>query len=325
MSSVPPPSYEHPGSPPSRPELPEGVLRQGPVASVGPPGLTTPDAPGVPAPPARLDELPRWPAWAPVAALALTFAIALAGLAILAVAAGLAGYDVDASDPPPGVTIGGTVIQDLALILAAVVFARITTASRPTAAQFGLRGVAWRPALGWTLAIWLAFILFSALWAAALNITENDDLPAELGADDSTLALVAVTLLVTIVAPITEEFFFRGFCFTALRRWLGLWGGAALTGAIFGAIHLGGSEPEFIVPLAIFGLGLCLLYAKTGSLLPCLVLHSLNNSLALGVSQEWTWEIPLLMLAAAAVVAGLGLAAARAPSLNRPGAEVSPS
>ena len=43
----------------------------------------------------------------------------------------------------------------------------------------------------------------------------------------------------------------------------------------------------FLVPLGVFGALLCLLYYRTGSLLPCMVLHALNNSLALGVSQSW--------------------------------------
>ena len=41
----------------------------------------------------------------------------------------------------------------------------------------------------------------------------------------------------------------------------------------------------FLVPLGVFGALLCLLYHRTGSLLPCMALHALNNSLALGVSQ----------------------------------------
>ena len=80
------------------------------------------------------------------------------------------------------------------------------------------------------------------------------------------------------MAPIAEELFFRGFVFTAFRRTLGMPVAAVLTGAIFGAIHLGGTDIEFIVPLAVFGALLCLLYVWTDSLLPCIVLHALNNA-----------------------------------------------
>ena len=60
---------------------------------------------------------------------------------------------------------------------------------------------------------------------------------------------------------------------------------------------------SMLVPLAAFGFVLCLLYAKTRSLLPAISLHALNNSLALGVSIGWSWQIPLLMLGSNAVLA----------------------
>jgi membrane protease YdiL (CAAX protease family) len=154
----------------------------------------------------------------------------------------------------------------------------------------------------------VAFFVFSGIWAAALSIEENDDLPQELGADDSTTALVFVALLVCVAAPIAEELFFRGFCFTALRRWIGWVGGAIATGAIFGAIHAGSADAVFLVPLAVLGALLCVLYHKTGSLLPCMVLHAFNNALALGVSQGWgPLEVIALMLGAGAVVVAIAL------------------
>lgn len=310
MSSATPHSFPHPGSPPSRPELPDGAY---------PPGAEPPLGPGAPAP-APVPEprdLPGWPPWTPFAAMLLTLVGALVGVAALTVVVDLLGVSVDADDPPPGVTIGGTLIQDFALIASAVVLAR-ATAGRPWAGQFGIRTTRFWPAFWWLVAAWVVFILFSAVWAAALGIDESDDLPAELGADESTLALIAVAVLVTVVAPIAEEFFFRGFCFTALRRWLGLVPAVALTGVIFGAIHLGGTSVEFLAPLAVFGALLCLLYVKTGSILPCMVLHALNNSLALGVTQGWSWEVPLVMVGSCAVIVVLMRLVIRSPRLSRP-------
>ena len=133
-----------------------------------------------------------------------------------------------------------------------------------------------------------AFFAFSAIWAAALGITENDDLPDELGVDDSTLALVAV-----VDPRLRASRRSRRSCSSAgsaSPRCGARWGCClppSLTGIIFGAIHLGGTDIEFIVPLMVFGFFLCLLYVWTDSLLPCIVLHALNNALALGVSQDW--------------------------------------
>jgi membrane protease YdiL (CAAX protease family) len=241
----------------------------------------------------------------------VTLGIAILGVSLVAVVVGATGVDVSADDPPPGVTIAGTFIQDGALIFSALLLARIT-AGRPTAAQFGLRRVRFVTGVAWIAAAWFAFLLFSGAWAAALGIDENDDLPQELGADESTLALVAVALLVCVAAPIAEELFFRGFCFTAFRRWIGVAGGAIATGVIFGLIHAGSSDAVFLVPLAFFGAALCVLYHRTGSLLPCIALHALNNSLALGVSQSWAaGEVAALMAGSVVVVIALTLPFAR--------------
>ena len=64
----------------------------------------------------------------------VTLGIAILGATIATVAAQLAGYDVDAGDPPPGVTITGTFFQDGGLILSAWLLARLT-AGTPSAAD----------------------------------------------------------------------------------------------------------------------------------------------------------------------------------------------
>ena len=292
MSSSPPPSADRPAPVPARPELPEGVWR--------------------PDPPARRRGragLPNWPAWAPFAAMLGTLLVSVAGVGVIALLVELAGTDT-VSDTPPGVTIGGTYVQDLALIGSALLLAKLLDPPLEPG-KFGLRLTRLRPAIGWTLLCWFGFFAFATVWGLALGITESDDLPEELGVDGSTAALVAVSLLVCVIAPIAEELFFRGFCFTALRRSLGTFPAAALTGIIFGAIHLGGTEIEFIVPLMVFGFLLCLLYVWTGSLLPCIVLHALNNALALGVSQDWGAATVLAMAAAAAIALAIVLPFAR--------------
>ena len=43
--------------------------------------------------------------------------------------------------------------------------------------------------------------------------------------------------------------------------------------------------PQYLVPLGFLGFVLCVVRWKTRSLYPCMALHSINNSLALGVNQ----------------------------------------
>jgi membrane protease YdiL (CAAX protease family) len=41
----------------------------------------------------------------------------------------------------------------------------------------------------------------------------------------------------------------------------------------------------YLIPLGFLGFVLCIVRWKTRSLYPCMALHSLNNSLALGINQ----------------------------------------
>jgi hypothetical protein len=245
---------------------------------------------------------PRWPPWTSVVALIAGLAAALFGALVIGVVAVAFGAQFD--DQPPAVTIAATVVQDACLIGSAVLFARMYGRVRPE--DFGLRRTRLGPAIGWAVLGWVSFLVFTAIFIAVIGASPNDDrLPTELGVDDSTAALIAVAFLVAVVAPVAEEFFFRGFFFTALRNWRGLWPAAIGTGIVFGAIHGSSADAAFLLPLAFFGFVLCLIYAKTNSLYPCIALHCANNSVAFGTTQHWTWQIAVLFVGSIAVI-GLG-------------------
>jgi membrane protease YdiL (CAAX protease family) len=248
-------------------------------------------------------RLPPWPPWTSVVALIAGLAAALFGALVIGVVAVAFGANFD--HQPPAVTITATVVQDVCLIGSALLFARMYGRFSP--ADFGLRPTRLWPAIGWDALGWVAFLLFTAIFVAIVGGNPNDDkLPQELGVEDSTAAMLAVAFLVSVVAPVAEEFFFRGYFFTALRNWRGLWPAAIGTGIVFGAIHGSSADPAFLLPLAFFGFVLCLIYAKTRSLYPCIALHCANNSVAFGTSQHWTWQIAVLFGLSIAVI---GLAA----------------
>jgi membrane protease YdiL (CAAX protease family) len=276
-----------------------------------PPAAAYPTVPRHPAPPQR-PELPdgleptptgpRWKAWTAWVALITGFVAAgvLGAIIIGIAAAGGASFE----DPPASVNILALIAQDLSLIGAAVVFARIGGSAR--VADFGLVPVRFWRGVGWALLTWVAFIVFTAAWVALLGVEDSsDDLPESLGVDESDVALIAVAVLVCVGAPIVEELFFRGFFFTALRSWRGVWPAAIITGAIFGLIHAGSADAAFLLPLGFFGFALCLLYVRTGSLVPCIGAHALNNSLAFGASQDWDWQILPLLAGSLALIAAV--------------------
>jgi len=81
-----------------------------------------------------------------------------------------------------------------------------------------------------------------------------------------------------IVAPITEEFIFRG---VLLHRWAAKWGiqpALILSSLIFGALHL-----HNVIGLSMFGFVMGLLYIRSRSLLVPIASHAMNNLLATGL------------------------------------------
>ena len=244
---------------------------------------------------------PRWSPWgAPLALLlAITLALLL-GSVVYVVSDAVAG-----EGDTPGANLVATALGDLCFITGAVVLARAS--GRTTPEQFGLRPTRFWPAVGLAVGAYVTFILFTGLWLNLVGETTTDDQTLDkLGVEHSTAALVASVAVVCVLAPIAEEFLFRGFMFSALRNWAGPWPAALLTGLLFGGIHLDPDRPvAFLLPLAFLGVLLCLVYWRTGSLYPCIALHALNNAIAFGATEDWTWQIPVLVVGALGCVGAI--------------------
>ena len=207
-------------------------------------------------------------------------AFIVAAIAYLLIAAGVeaGGGDVRGR-PPAALIIAATIVQDLALIAAALVFASMW-ARGLTPATFGLRPVRLGPAVGWTLLTLRAFWSLTAIYISAVGEPDQQELTRDLREEESLAALIGYGVLLAFVAPLTEEMFFRGFVFGVLREKAGVIGGALATGVVFGLVHVSGSPIETVGVLVILGVLLCLLYAQTGSLLPCIALHAINNAIS---------------------------------------------
>jgi membrane protease YdiL (CAAX protease family) len=253
------------------------------------------------------EAAPRWKPWSAPLALLAGFAAALVGAIVVGIVGSIAGASVN--HPPPSIQIIDTIVQDGALVAAAAMFAHNFGRFRPQ--DFGLRAVRIGPAVGRTITAGLAFLFFLFAWSAVLNIHDKEKLVQQLGANRSVVTAAAVALLVSVIAPFCEEFVFRGYFFGALANWRGPWPAAILTGIVFGAIHVGSTPVLFLVPLAFFGFALCWLRWKTGSLYPGIALHSLNNSLALGVGLSWGWQIPVVMVGSLALLGLVAVALSR--------------
>jgi membrane protease YdiL (CAAX protease family) len=140
--------------------------------------------------------------------------------------------------------------------------------------RLGVRGFRVGTALMWGAASIGAYLAFAALYSAIFGVPEQEDIAEGFG------ALPVQILLIVIAAPISEELLFRGLIFGGIRKHMPAIAAALVAGLIFGALHaLTGLSA--VPPLIAFGFILCLLYEKTGSIVPGIVLHMLNNSVAL--------------------------------------------
>lgn len=139
--------------------------------------------------------------------------------------------------------------------------------------RLGLRR--FRPsAVKWMFAAAGAYLLFTYAYVALIGPPHQKDIAEGFG------ALPVQILLIAIAAPISEEVCFRGMLFGGLRTRLPTVAAALVGGLIFGGLHAT-TGPSAVPPLIFFGFVLGLLYERTGSIVPGILLHMLNNSVAL--------------------------------------------
>lgn len=101
----------------------------------------------------------------------------------------------------------------------------------------------------------------------------------------STDHMILLWLGVAVMAPLFEEFFFRGFLFAGWRRSILGWTGTALiTSSVFAVIHMQYGLYEIT---CIFVLGMVFAAAReiSGSLWVPVAMHALNNAIAIYVTQ----------------------------------------
>jgi uncharacterized protein len=252
VSEPPPPRATQP------PPDPAGGLP--PVVSPGPTGEIAP-------PPAS------WGAARAFGALGAVVVLVFIEAAIVAA------FDADIE------SLGARLSLQVALVATFIGVALV--AAQPGAGLASLRALGLRrprrPAIKASVLAYLAYI-GAALLIAAVIQPEQEDVTRELGVDEGVLGAIVAGALIVVAAPVSEEIFFRGFMFAGIRRQAPFWVAAAIPSAIWGLFHYTGPESWGVcLQLAIFGIALCWLYERTGSLWPPIAVHAFNNALAFSI------------------------------------------
>ena len=120
------------------------------------------------------------------------------------------------------------------------------------------------------------FIALEEIYMWALNIEMPEGFITFMLSDPIILGLISVI----IIAPIAEEFIFRGFLFSQLKRTqLGGWGAVSLSSFLWTIIHF---QYELLILLILFVFGIFLGYVRMAynSLSLPIILHAINNAFA---------------------------------------------
>ncbi len=96
--------------------------------------------------------------------------------------------------------------------------------------------------------------------------------------ENKNISLTMLFIVAVIIAPICEELFFRGFLFPAFKKKMTTFSAMFLSSILFAVFHL---EPTQLIPLIGIGFILSFVYEKAESLIPSVLLHSLNNLIAI--------------------------------------------
>jgi membrane protease YdiL (CAAX protease family) len=130
----------------------------------------------------------------------------------------------------------------------------------------------------------IASTLILALLQAATGGAKQS-LPQQVRSDLSRPGLAVFVLVALVVAPVTEEFVFRGLIFRRIRARHGFWLAAAVSSLLFGAVHYVSvgdwqSSAALQATMVLTGLGLATIYERRGNLLADIAGHAAFNTIA---------------------------------------------
>jgi ABC-2 type transport system permease protein/sodium transport system permease protein len=221
--------------------------------------------------------------------------------------------------PEENTPIGADLIV-MQLVLAAGLSVLLFVGLPMVAAYLGR--VRWRAGFGLAAprpaAVVAGLVLGASLWPLVLRFLEQGmSLEGRhetvLRAMRQVLDLAGPLMLVTaVIAALTEECFFRGYLFAALRARSGAAVTIGVSAVLFGVTHvfLGGALGlDRLLPSTVLGLVLGLVCWLSGSIVPGMVLHVCHNTLLVLLAQsDWISrdDVPLAWVAAGAVGTAVG-------------------
>lgn len=168
-----------------------------------------------------------------------------------------------------------------------------------------------------------AIVVGASAWIAIVGVSMRIAPPPEslvkgleqlLTLGDPSLSIWVVLLGLSITPAVCEELFFRGVVFSGLQR-LGAWPAILISALLFGVAH---ASIYRMLPTLALGILLAWLAWRSGSIVPSMIVHAMNNGLIVWLARhpsagrligmdETTSLPPLGVTLAAAAVCASGL------------------
>ncbi|MEA2016215.1 MAG: type II CAAX endopeptidase family protein [Actinomycetota bacterium] len=124
------------------------------------------------------------------------------------------------------------------------------------------------------VAIFIVRFLYYDLLLYTLFGIEAPSSKIEVLIKSGNVSINTLMIIVALIAPLSEEIFFRGFLYQAFKKNWGVNAGLFLSSFLFAAVHF---EIYRFIPIMIIGWLLAYLFEKTKSLLPAIFLHGVYN------------------------------------------------
>jgi len=135
----------------------------------------------------------------------------------------------------------------------------------------------WPRSIGLALAVLIGVLIVGGILDQYLHAGEEQGYTPPDWEPSKAGQYAANFVVVALLAPIVEELLFRGVGYSLLEQ-LGRWPAILVVGIAFAAVH--GLLAGFLV-LALFGSALAWLRARTGSVIPGMIVHGTFNAIAL--------------------------------------------
>ncbi len=153
-----------------------------------------------------------------------------------------------------------------------------------TWAEAGFRPV--RPsAIVWMVPLTLGVLIVNGLVAQITSeffgrVPNAEDQLSVGPAPLSIVDLICLLIVVAVVAPVVEEFIFRGLLYRSSRARWGIPVASLISALTFSLLHF---IPLLIAVFFVFGLILTAVAQRYDSIYPAIALHALNNAVSIGL------------------------------------------